>query len=849
MNGRWLHRGKNESTYTVSKFFTVEDVEALKPYLPNGPIDPELLDQAQMVDLSIPRAVGRPIITKMLTFWREAEDFYREHASALDKVYELISHPTDLRFATMDGISAAVLKKPATQIRETEKYAVRRALLNAGFRVQSDYRDYKQTQMYNILPSNDAKSFEAVLQWIRAYQDDAARGGRSDRESDSRSGAAKVKSFIAKARRLIAKSRQIRDKTPYGNVSPILRKSDDMVAERERSIKYLLSATFNESEREIIKFLQGWVVTKKIIGRQEFVSAASALIRAVGEYSEMDSNAMTGQLLLQEIGALLPYENRHIYDYSLVLPATGISKPLKRLNDNLRAKDIKGLFRLQDRMEEIRKDWGQLPVYCIDYEGTHEVDDGISVERVPDSETDYWIHVHVAHPSAFFGMRHPLALMAEHMTTNCYFPEVTYSMLPQNLVNSRFSLQADRPTLTFSGKVNDKGEILEYKIQPGIIRNVIKMTPREAGSYGRDRIRPGGLKEYVVGNATPIKHKDPVTLDNDQAEDLRILKLIATARTLRRIRKGGRPWFAQEMSIKVSGPEGALLPRISMNRSKAVFIVDDPVIRLRAEGYTSPFSGFGETHVDLVAEHMMLAGEIAGRWCQDRDVPAIYRGTLANPRRLDEQTYQRDIIKPFENTERPFKITEVLKYLKYACFSVNSTQPLPHMHTGIELMAKVTSPIRRYTDLLLHWQINEALLHEAGSDKKIAQKRLPFTEEQLKAAITRITPRERLLASLHTDVNSHWVAQFFLRAFYYNECELPKTFQMLILHVKRLSSYCQGRILDFGFQASMSHPKEISVEDEAMVGDIWEVRLHEVDCYRRVILFAPVQLVQRDGDV
>ena len=850
MNGRWLHQGKNDSAYTVSKFFPKEDVEALKPYLPKGPIDPDLLDQAHMVDLSVPRAVGGPIVTKMLTFWREAEDFYREHASDLDKIHQTISHPTDLRFATMDSIASTVLKKPSNRILETEKYAVRRALLYASFRVLADFRNYKQTSTYNILPSNDAKSYEEVLQWVRAYQDDVARN-KSERpilEEDPRSGAVKVKSFVAKAKKLIAESRQLRDKTPYGNVSPVLKKYNQG-AEEEQPLKLIHSTIFTEPDKDIISLFQGWVVTKKILGRQEFVSAASAILRAVDEYSDMDTNIMTGQLFLQEIGALLPYENRNIYDYSLVLPTSGISKPLKALNDKLHSIDKDDSFRLRDRMKEIRKDWGQLPVYCIDGEGTHEVDDGISVERVPTSETEYWVRVHVAHPSAFFGLRHPLALMAEHMTANCYFPEVTYSMLPQKLVNSQFSLQADRPTLTFSGKVNNEGELLEYNVQPGIIRNVTKMTPRAAGSYNHANKRPGGGKEYVVGDAAPRRYGDPAKLSRDQAEDLRLLKLIATARTHRRIRKGGRPWFANDMYISVSGAHDKILPRISMMRKGALFVANDPIIRMRAEGYTSPFAGFGESNVDLVAEHMMLAGEIAGRWCMDRNIPAIYRGTLANPRRLDEMTYQRDIIQPLENVDRPLKITEVLKYLKYACFSVNSTQPLPHMHTGIEVMAKVTSPIRRYTDLLLHWQINEALLHEAGSDKKIGQERLPFSEAHLKAAIKRITPRERLLSSLHTNASAHWVAQFFLRAFYFKECELPKTFRMLILNIKRLSPYCQGRILDFGFQASMIQPDKLHMGDEAMIGDIWEVHLEQVDCYRRVILFGPERLIQRDGEV
>ena len=848
MNGRWIHQLKNDSSYTVSKFFPPEDVEALKPYLPDGPIDPTLLDQAHMVDLSVPRAVGGPIITKMQIFSREAENVYRNHASILDNIYETISHPTDLRFATMNSIASNVLNKPSTRISETERYAVRKALVHAGIGVQPDVRNYKQTSMYNILPSDDVKSYGEVLRWIRAYQNHVARNRNEDlTKEDSRSGVLKVKSFIVKAKKLIIESRSLRDKTSYGSVSPVREKQT--LGKEEGGLKLVHSITFSDSDKDIINMFQSWVVTKKLVVQQEFAAAASVILRAVDQYRDLDTNIATGHLFLQEIGALLPYENRNIYDYSLVLPTSGISRPLKSLNDKLHSRDKDESFNLHDRMKELRRDWGQLPVYCIDGEGTHEVDDGISVERVPKSETEYWVHIHVAHPSAFFGMRHPLALMAEHMTANSYFPEVVFPMLPQNLVNTHFSLQADRPTLTFSGKVNSEGELLEYKVQPGIIRNVIKLTPRDVGGYRRENRSPRGWKEYVVGDASPQKQRESMKFNDDQAEELRLIKLIATARTHRRIRNGGTPWFTSDLYVKVSGVHNKVLPRISMKRNAALFVANDPVIRLRANGYTSPFAGFAESNVDTVGEHMMMAGEIAGRWCIDRNIPAIYRGTIANPQRLDEETYQKEIMQSLHNLDRPFRVKEVLKYLKYACFSVNSTRPLPHMHTGIDVMAKATSPIRRYTDLLLHWQINEALLHEAGSDKKVGQKRLPFSEENLKAAITRITPRERLLNSLHSSANAHWVAQFFLRAFHFKQCQIPETFRFLVLHVKRLMPYCQGKVLDFGFQASMAQPSQLNMSPEATIGDVWEVCIEKVDCYRRMVEFTPLRLIQRDGEV
>ena len=53
-----------------------------------------------------------------------------------------------------------------------------------------------------------------------------------------------------------------------------------------------------------------------------------------------------------------------------------------------------------DSVEHLRHDLGNLPISVVDDAGAEELDDGLSIEPVPNEPGSAWIHIHIADPTS-----------------------------------------------------------------------------------------------------------------------------------------------------------------------------------------------------------------------------------------------------------------------------------------------------------------------------------------------------------------------------------------------------------------------------------------------------------------
>ena len=109
-----------------------------------------------------------------------------------------------------------------------------------------------------------------------------------------------------------------------------------------------------------------------------------------------------------------------------------------------------------DLPESIRHDFGQLPVYTIDDNGAQELEDDNSIEH----PSSFWVHVHVADPTAILPPTYSIARRARDSVYTIYFNHGSRSMLPESLVKDEIGLgnalgtgQAEN-VMTFSAKVD-----------------------------------------------------------------------------------------------------------------------------------------------------------------------------------------------------------------------------------------------------------------------------------------------------------------------------------------------------------------------------------------------------------
>ncbi len=115
---------------------------------------------------------------------------------------------------------------------------------------------------------------------------------------------------------------------------------------------------------------------------------------------------------------------------------------------------------------------------------------------------------------------------------------------------------------------------------------------------------------------------------------------------------------------------------------------------------------------DLVREAMLMTGEAVGRFALENDIPLPYTG----------QDRPVDDIPPATNLSETYAIRRLMKP------SQQTIKPSPHAGLGMELYVQVTSPLRRYLDLVVHQQLRAFFRGDDLLDGKALMGRVGATE-------------------------------------------------------------------------------------------------------------------------
>ncbi len=292
--------------------------------------------------------------------------------------------------------------------------------------------------------------------------------------------------------------------------------------------------------------------------------------------------------------------------------------------------------------EPNRLDLTHLKVYTIDDASTTEIDDGLSVETLEDGRERLWIHI--ADPTRWLVPGDELDLEARRRCTTVYLPTGMTPMFPAELAAGPMSLNQGQLShaLSFAAILDETGAAIEYSIHPTLVRPTYRLTYEDA-----EEMLELGLQ------------KEP---------ELLALGEWARRRQQWRQSQGSIAIHMPEASIKVKGDE------------VTIEVLEDSRSRL------------------LVAEMMILAGELAARYARDRDVPIPFR-TQPQPELPPEGELL--LLPP-----GPVRSCAIRR-----CMPRSEIGLLPGRHAslGLETYTQVTSPIRRYVDLLTHFQLKAHL--------------------------------------------------------------------------------------------------------------------------------------------
>ncbi|KAI1336829.1 hypothetical protein F5Y15DRAFT_196313 [Xylariaceae sp. FL0016] len=845
-SGKWFAALGIRTLFRVSNFADMKDLEPVIAEIPTGEVSVETLNEMQDLGQGPSRMAGAGLLQKMTAFAQDAEVVYQDNAGTLDASSSFIGDTEKHRYLTLHEIAELLL--PDThkmgEVKGTSEdrlnkfspqslYAVHRAIMQdeVFFRPLKD-TGHRKYYLFEVSPLNEVNLVREMELWVRGYL--ARRARRSKQGERNGDDYKQFNKFIANAQRAIDQSRERREWSETGIIGP-------------SSGSAPAAHVWSAADEKVLRFMEIWAGYGKFPKHSRLQTLGSAILRALGRYQ--DANLLstgTGWTFLQEVGWIPPWEIPA--RYSVRFPEVEIKRGggYTRPFNGLLEEDLN-----EDALSVIRKPLENVTAYCIDDIEAMEIDDAVSLERTENPD-ESWIHVHVADPASAIKPETPLAKYAELIPETIYLPGHFEPMLPENLSRENFSLGSNRPCLTFSALVKADGRVLEHKITAGSLKDVVYMTYEDAAlAIGESQNAPkveGTEAALELGSAsrTKVVNREmtkPSELTDRQKYDLVILSQLGKVIQAQRLEKGATPFFQPRPSARASF---------------------DSVTQKASNGYIST-SGDPAIHIayshrsatDLVENAMKLGNEIAARWCAERSIPIPYRTqphAYAQGPELVLQ-YARDVINPLLNAGiRPSD--SQMRHMR-ALLGADEVRTTPGFHftLGVEMYTKATSPLRRFADLIVHWQIEAALLEEHRLGRSLAGCAeqsldfLPYSKERLDRLLPMLRLREQQARTLsNVDGMDQWILQALARAWRFGEAPLPPTFRFAVVHVAGRRQVL-GTLNWFDRRAFLRPDalNDVVRMADIRVGDVFEVKLKDVNVHGKTILVEAVQILDRAG--
>ncbi|KAJ6512949.1 hypothetical protein C8R45DRAFT_812055 [Mycena sanguinolenta] len=533
---------------------------------------------------------------------------------------------------------------------------------------------YILSQSFDVRPASHIATLNAVSEWCRQPS-------------------GPIQGFAKRALPIISANRRLR--LEHGNDIP-----------SQRPAKH----SWTPEDISILTFLHHTLQPMRSVQKDPYTIGTSAIIHALDPKQTVDDHEV--HMTLVDLGVYAPWQDVYSLRRSLELdledPQTSskakatealvqraLSAPPR--NGPLGPED----FYASDPLDHLRHDFGDMPVYVIDDAYAQELDDGISVEAVPGEPDSYWVHVHIADPGSTIPPTHILAQRAAKQSQSAYFIHRTWPLFPKSLMFSGrpgFTLahQSENRVLVFSSKVDADGDLVACVVRPGIARNFVKVTYNEVDLALTGETMPCSYP-FSVPPPPPQKRDFP----DRQLEDLRTLMMLRNRLAKHRFRKG---------VIEPNGEYANLTNFVTPQN------IDSPTMQPSEFRGFPEFSYFVTTSSDMargargmVAEAMKLACRTASRWCVERGVDVMRRS--ASP--MSGTPEQMEKLRALRDEDGFLDVGLITAGADGMAVGDYTLNPAAHWLLTVregEGYTRATSPLRRFSDLVVHWQIHASLL-------------------------------------------------------------------------------------------------------------------------------------------
>jgi len=342
-----------------------------------------------------------------------------------------------------------------------------------------------------------------------------------------------------------------------------------------------------------------------------------------------------------------------------------------------------------------RIDLRATPLITIDGEDARDFDDAVFCE--PRRQGGWTLIVAIADVSHYVAVGSALDKEAYSRGNSVYFPDYVVPMLPEKLSNGLCSLNPaeDRLCMVCEMQISEQGEITGYQFYEGIMHSHARMTYTQVAQI---------IAEHAQGNDSGIRQQFSAVLPQIDA-----LQALSGLLQKRRSQRGAIEFDSQETRILFD------------SQRKINQII--PVERTDAHR--------------LIEECMLCANLCSAELLKKSKLPALYRVHEAPSE--DRLASVRDFLSELSiglgggDDPQPVHYQQVLNAVKHRddaqiihsvllrsmSQAVYQSENSGHFGLAFEAYTHFTSPIRRYSDLLVHRAIRSLI----RSAKKVAHVR------------------------------------------------------------------------------------------------------------------------------
>ncbi|MDD7794793.1 ribonuclease R [Clostridium sp. 'White wine YQ'] len=339
-----------------------------------------------------------------------------------------------------------------------------------------------------------------------------------------------------------------------------------------------------------------------------------------------------------------------------------------------------------------RRDLRNIKMVTIDGEDAKDLDDAVSIEKLPDG--NYKLGVHIADVTHYVKEQNPLDKEALKRATSVYLIDRVIPMLPKKLSNGICSLnpQVDRLALSCNMVINSEGKVIDHEIYESVIKTTERMTYTDVTKILRDN------------------DKDLIERYSNLHEDFKNMEELCNILHNKRIKRGAIDFDFEESKI----------------------ILDEKGKPIDIKPYEREIAN------RIIEEFMLVCNETVAEYMFWTKLPFVYRihedpdseklekfkeflYNLGYPVRWPLEIHPRilqNVLEEFKDKKEETVVsTLLLRSMMQARYSPECTG---HFGLAAKYYCHFTSPIRRYPDLQIHRIIKEHL--HGGIDEGRATK-------------------------------------------------------------------------------------------------------------------------------